>query len=179
MEFWENIKQVFEQYPLEEYGFCYGVAFTVLLYLILRTLAFFLFSKKCTGITVDGKAGSLLVTTHALEDFIIRTLSERDDLTVKKLKLHKSGSRYKIDVMIEVPPHANVTELHPIIEEMILQSLESRIGITSIKTINILLKNFSASERTIKKRQKLAEKNIKAIEAPEENETQNEITTDA
>lgn len=177
MEIWENIKQFFAQYPLEDYGFCYGVAFTVALYLFLRILSFFLFSKKCTGITVEGKAGSLLVTTHALEDFIIRTLSERDDLTVKKLKLHKAGSRYKIDVMIEVPPHANVTELHPIIEEMILNSLESRIGITNIKTINILLKNFSASERTIKKRQKLAEKNVKAIE--EKDETEEEITAGA
>ena len=176
MQLWENIKQFIEQYPMSEYGFCYGVAFTVVLIVLLKITKFFLFSKKCAGISVDGKAGSLLVTTHALEDFIIRILSERDDLTVKKLKLHKSGSRYKIDIMINVPPHANVTELHPIIEEMILQSLEARIGITSIKTINILLKDFSASERTIKKRQKLAEKNTKALEAPEEDEVQEELT---
>ena len=51
---------------------------------------------------------------------------------------------------------------------MILKALEDRIGITSIKTINIRLKNFSASDRSIKKRQKLSEQNTKAEEPVKE-----------
>ena len=138
--------------------FCYGLAVALILLLLARVIIWLFTSKKCQGVKIEGENGNLFVTTAAIEDFIIRTLADVDDMLIDKVRLVKKGSKYSVVIVIRVSGDSNVSELRPIIENRVLRKTEEKIGIDSITEVNITLKNFSAKESQITKRHKLAMK---------------------
>ena len=147
--------QRFEFYD-PELDFFYGLAVAVTVLLVARVLGWLFTSKKCHGINIDGENGALFVTTSAIEDFIIRSLADVDDMLIDKVRLVKKGSRYAVLITLRVSGESNVSELRPIIESRVLEKTQEKIGIDSITEVNITLKNFSAKESQINKRHKLA-----------------------
>lgn len=165
-----EILQKFEFYN-PEHEFIYGFIIAVLLLLLFRILIWSLSSNKCSGIIIDGENGQLFITTGAIEDFVIRTLADKDEMVIDKVKLNRKGQNYSVTIFIRVAADANVSEMRPSIEGRILSQTVSRLGIDSIKTVNILLKNFSAKEKQISKRHKLA---LKEFSPEEENAAEEE-----
>ena len=139
-----------------EHEFLYGIVFTALLFILIKLLIWLLASRKCPGINLEGEKGNLFITSTAIEDFVIRSLADRDEMVIDKVRLKKKGSSYSIIIYLRVSGNTNVNDLRPVIEERTLEHTESRIGISSIKSVDIILRNFSAKERQIKSRHKLA-----------------------
>ena len=150
-----EILQKFEFYN-PEHEFIYGFAIALLLLLLFRVLIWSISSTKCLGISLEGDNGQLFITAGAVEDFVIRTLADKDEMVIDKVKLNRKGQTYSVTIFIRVAADANVSEMRPSVEERILSQTVSRLGVDSIKTVNILLKNFSAKEKQINKRHKLA-----------------------
>lgn len=138
--------------------FFYGLAVAVVLLFLARIVGWLFTTKKCPGVKIEGENGNLFVTTAAIEDFIIRTLADVDDMLIDKVRLIKKGSKYSVVITLRVSGDSNVSELRPIIEDRVLKKTEEKIGIDSISEVNITLKNFSAKESQITKRHKLAMK---------------------
>lgn len=153
-----------------EHEFIYGFIVAILLLLLLKTFVWALSSNKCAGISLDGENGQLYITSGAVEDFVIRTLADKDEMVIDRVKLHRKGQTYSVTIFIRVAADANVSEMRPSIEERILSQTVSRLGVDSIKTVNILLKNFSAKEKQITKRHKLALKEFVSEEEVNEEE---------
>ena len=149
--------QQFEFYD-QELDFFYGLAVAVIALLLARILGWMFTSKKCQGVDISGENGNLFVTTSAIEDFIIRSLADVDDMLIDKVRLVRKGARYAVIITLRVSGESNVSELRPIIEKRVLEKTQEKIGIDSIAEVNILLKNFSAKESQINKRHKLAMK---------------------
>jgi hypothetical protein len=147
-----------------ELDFFYGLAIAASLLILARVLGWLLSSRKCQGIMLPGEHGNLFVTTAAIEDFIIRTLADVDDMLIDRVRLKKKGSRYAVVVTLRVSSESNVSELRPQIEQRILNNTKAKIGVDSITEVNILLKNFSAKGSQISKRHKLAMKDLPTIE---------------
>ena len=147
-----------------EHEFLYGILAAALLFLLFRLLFWLLKAKKCPGVNLEGDKGNLFITAGAIEDFVIRTLADRDEMVIDKVRLNQKGNTFSVDIFMRVSGDTNVTELRPVIEERILQHVDSRIGISALKSVNIVLKNFSAKERQIKSRHKLAMKEYKEEE---------------
>ena len=143
-----------------ELDFFYGLAVAVIALLVARVLGWMFTSKKCQGVNIVGDNGNLFVTTSAIEDFIIRSLADVDDMLIDKVRLVKKGARYAVVITLRVSGESNVSELRPIIEQRVLDKTQERIGIDSITEVNIMLKNFSAKESQINKRHKLAMKEV-------------------
>ena len=141
-----------------EHEFLYGIIAAALLFLLIRLLFWLLKSRKCPGIMLEGERGNLCITSGAVEDFVIRTLADRDEMVIDKVRLTQKGPNFSILIFMRVAAETVVTDLRPIIEERVLEQTESRMGIKNIKEVNITLKNFSAKERQIKSRHKLAMK---------------------
>ncbi|MCH2208681.1 MAG: alkaline shock response membrane anchor protein AmaP [Lentisphaerales bacterium] len=149
--------QQFEFYD-RELDFFYGLAVAVVVLLLARILGWMLASKKCQGVNIAGENGNLFVTTSAIEDFIIRSLADVEDMLIDKVRLVKKGARYAVVITLRVSGESNVSELRPVIEKRVLEKTQEKIGIDSITEVNILLKNFSAKESQINKRHRLAMK---------------------
>ena len=147
--------------------FLYGVVLAVVLIYLIRILIWLLTSRKCLGINLIGERGNLFITSGAIEDFIIRTLADREEMVIDKVKLSRKGSSYLVSIIMRVSAETNLNELRPVIEERVLEHITSRMGIDSIKEVNMFLKNFSAKERQIKSRHKLALKEFTAEDALE------------
>ena len=163
-----EILQKFEFYN-PNHEFIYGLVLAVLLYIILKLFFWSLKSKKCPGITLEGDHGELFISYTAIEDFVIRSLADKEEMVIDKVKLDKKGSEFSVSIHIRVSADANVSEMRPGIEERILTQTVSRLGVDNIKTVNIILKNFSAKEKQINKRHKLALKEFQTEEeSPEE-----------
>ena len=148
--------------------FLYGVVLAVVLIYLIRILIWLLTSRKCLGINLIGERGNLFITSGAIEDFIIRTLADREEMVIDKVKLSRKGSSYLVSIIMRVSAETNLNELRPVIEERVLEHITSRMGIDSIKEVNMFLKNFSAKERQIKSRHKLALKEFTAEDVLEE-----------
>ncbi len=159
--------QKFEFYN-PEHEFIYGLALAALLFILLKFFFWSVKNKKCDGILLQGENGDLFITAGAVEDFVIRTLADRDEMVIDRVKLSKKAQQYSVGIFIRVAADANVSEMRPQIEDRILSQTVSRLGVDSIKTVNIMLKNFSAKEKQINKRHKLALKEFQKEE--EENE---------
>ena len=142
----------------QDMEFFYGLAAALLVYIILRICGWMMLTPKCRGINIPGDHGTLFVSTHAIEDFIIRSLAERDEMIIERVKLLQKGKNYSVNILLKVSGDTNVSELRPIVEERILSQIKSRIGIQNLNTINIELKNFSAKDSQINRRHKLAMK---------------------
>jgi hypothetical protein len=138
--------------------FLYGIGFAILLVCLIKLLIWLLTSRKCVGINLEGDKGNLFITSGAIEDFVIRTLADREEMVIDKVKLKRKGSSYLVILFLRVSAETNVNELRLLIEERVLAQTVNRIGIDSIKEVNIILKNFSAKEKQIKSRHKLAMK---------------------
>jgi hypothetical protein len=151
-----------------EHEFLYGIVAAALLFLLIKLLFWLLKSRKCPGILLEGQRGNLFITSGAVEDFVIRTLADRDEMVIDKVRLSKKGSNFSIIIYLRVAAETVVTDLRPLIEERVLEHTESRMGIKNIKEVNIILKNFSAKERQIKSRHKLAMKDPSEIEEEKE-----------
>lgn len=162
-----EILQKFEFYN-QEHEFIYGFIIAVLLLLLFKILIWSLSSNKCSGINLSGENGELFITAGAVEDFVIRTLADKDEMVIDRVKLNRKGQKYSVTIFIRVAADANVSEMRPSIEERILTQTVSRLGVDSIDTVNILLKNFSAKEKQISKRHKLALKEFAQDEKEEE-----------
>ena len=102
--------------------------------------------RNARAYQIEGENGNLFVTTAAIEDFIIRTLADVDDMLIDKVRLVKKGSKYSVVITLRVSGDSNVSELRQIIEDRVLKKTEEKIGIDSITEVNITLKNFSAKE---------------------------------
>ncbi|MCM8538810.1 MAG: alkaline shock response membrane anchor protein AmaP [Lentisphaeraceae bacterium] len=150
-----EILQKFEFYN-PEHEFFYGLVVAVLLIFLFKIFIWSLSNKKCPGISLNGENGELFITSTAIEDFVIRTLADKDEMVIDRVKLSRKGQNYSVSIFIRVAADANVNEMRPSIEERVLRQTVSRLGVDSIKTVNILLKNFSAKEKQISKRHKLA-----------------------
>jgi hypothetical protein len=148
--------------------FLYGIVIAVVLIYLIRILIWLLTSRKCPGINLIGERGNLFITSGAIEDFIIRTLADREEMVIDKVKLSRKGSSYLVSIIMRVSAETNLSELRPVIEERVLEHITSRMGIDSIKEVNMVLKNFSAKERQIKSRHKLALKEFTPEEVLEE-----------
>lgn len=157
--------QKFEFYN-PDHEFIYGIVLAALLFILLKLFLWSLKGKKCSGIAIPGDNGELFITTHAIEDFVIRTLADKEEMVIDRVQLNKKGPEYSVSLTIRVAADANVSEMRPGIEDRILSQTVSRLGISSIKTVNIILKNFSAKEKQISRRHKLALKEFKQIEQP-------------
>ena len=149
-----------------EHEFIYGFVLAVLLIFLIKIFIWSISGKKCTGISLDGEKGELFITSTAVEDFVIRTLADKDEMVIDRVKLSHKGQNYSVTIYIRVAADANISELRPSIEERVLSQTASRLGVDSINTVNILLKNFSAKEKQINKRHKLALKEFSNEEKP-------------
>jgi len=162
--------QKFEYYN-PDHEFIYGAVLAVLLIILLKLFLWAVKGKKCTGITLNGEHGELFISATAVEDFVIRTLADKDEMVIDRVKLSKKSQNYTVTLTIRVAADANVSEVRPAIEKRILNQTVNRLGVDSIKTVNIYVKNFSAKERQINKRHKLALKEfVKEETAQEESE---------
>ena len=150
-----------------KHEFLYGIGLAFFLVCLIKLLIWLVTSKKCTGINIEGNKGNLFITSGAIEDFIIRTLADRDEMVIDKVKLKRKGSGYLVLIFLRVSAETNLNELRPLIEERVLTQTVNRIGIDSLKEVNINLKNFSAKERQIKSRHKLAMKEFTEEESEE------------
>ena len=164
-----EILQKFEFYN-PEHEFIYGFVLAVLLIILFKLFIWSLSNKKCPGISLEGEHGELFITSSAVEDFIIRTLADKDEMVIDRVKLNRKGQNYSVSIFIRVAADANVSEMRPGIEKRILTQTVSRLGVDSIKTVNINLKNFSAKEKQISKRHKLALKEFSHEEDSAEQE---------
>ncbi|NQZ56841.1 MAG: hypothetical protein HRT88_05140 [Lentisphaeraceae bacterium] len=142
----------------QDMEFFYGLAAALFFYIIIRICLWMMLTPKCRGVYIPGDNGTLFVSTHAIEDFVIRALAERDEMIIERVKLSQKGKQYSISIVLKVSGDTNVHELRPLIEERILKQIKSRIGIDNLNTINIELKNFSAKDSQINRRHKLAMK---------------------
>ena len=160
--------QKFEFYN-PDHEFIYGVVLAALLFILIKIFLWSIKNKKCPGILLQGENGDLFITSGAIEDFVIRSLADKDEMVIDRVKLNKKGTEYSVGIYIRVAADANVSEMRPQIEERVLTQTVSRLGVDSIKTVNIMLKNFSAKESQINKRHKLA---LKEFQKDEEEETE-------
>jgi hypothetical protein len=143
-----------------ELDFYYGLAFSAFLLLLVRFIAWIISCRKCKGIMLNGEKGNLFITTTAIEDFVIRTLANLEDTVIDKVRLRKLRGGYSIVIFMRALGECNVTEVRPIIEKRVMDKTKQKLGIDSIEAVNIILKNFSAKERQIKGRHKLAMKEL-------------------
>ncbi len=155
----------FEFYDSNQ-DFLYGVLLTLILIVLIKILFWSLSNNKCTGIPLPGQHGTLFISAHAIEDFVIRTLADKEDMVIDKVVLSALKENYSVAITIRVAADANVNDLRPLIEERILRQTSSKLGVESIKTINLIVKNFSVNEKQIVKRQKMA---LKQFTQPEIN----------
>jgi hypothetical protein len=153
----------FEFYD-SNHDFIYGVLMALILVVLLKILFWSLSSNKCTGISLLGPHGTLFISAHAIEDFVIRTLADKEDMVIDKVVLNSLKESYSVTITMRVAAEANVNDLRPSIEDRILRQTASKLGIESIKTINLIVKNFSVNEKQIVKRQKMA---LKQFTQPE------------
>ena len=89
-------------------------------------------------------------------------------MVIDKVRLTQKGQDFSIIVYMRVASETVVTDLRPLIETRILEHSENRMGIQNIRAVNIILKNFSAKERQIRSRHKLAMKEYTETEEEEE-----------
>lgn len=166
--------QKFEFYN-PDHEFIYGVVLAALFLVFLKVFLWSIKNKKCDGILLQGENGDLFITAAAVEDFVIRTLADKDEMVIDRVKLSRKGQEYSVGIYIRVAADANVSEMRPNIEERVLSQTVSRLGVNSIKTVNIMLKNFSAKEKQINKRHKLALKEFQKDSESEEKDEENPV----
>lgn len=166
--------QKFEFYN-PDHEFIYGVVLAALFLVFLKVFLWSIKNKKCDGILLQGENGDLFITAAAVEDFVIRTLADKDEMVIDRVKLSRKGQEYSVGIYIRVAADANVSEMRPNIEERVLSQTVSRLGVNSIKTVNIMLKNFSAKEKQINKRHKLALKEFQKDSENEEKDEENPV----
>ena len=148
-----------------------GMVLMVAIILAAKILAFIFFRKKCTGIIMNYEGGHLEITRNAIEEFIIRILADRNDMTVEKVLLKEKGKRYNLDVRIKVKADTNVKELREQIVQIIREDTRDRLGIDRLGEVNVYLQNVNASDSKINRRHKIALHNeVEEIPAPIEEE---------
>jgi len=162
--------QKFEFYN-PDHEFIYGIVLAALLFVLIKFFLWSIKNKKCAGILLEGDNGDLFITAGAVEDFVIRSLADKEEMVIDRVKLSKKGQEYSVGIFIRVAADANVSDMRPEIEDRVLTQTVSRLGVDSIKTVNIMLKNFSAKEKQINKRHKLA---LKEFQNEEEEESSKE-----
>ncbi len=161
-----NLRELLNQFEFYDpnHDFIYGVVLVLVLLILFKILLWSFGNNKCTGISLAGQHGTLLISAHAIEDFVIRTLADKEDMVIDKVSLSSLKEGFAITVSIRVAAEANVSDLRAVVEERILRQASSKLGIDSIKTINLMVKNFSVNEKQIIKRQKMA---LKQFTQPE------------
>jgi len=151
----------------QDHEFFYGLAAAALFLILVRFIGWAFFARKCQGVYIPGENGQLFITTHALEDFVIRTLAEQEEMVIDRVKLKKKSREFSVIINIRVSGDTNVQELRPVIEDRVISQVKCRLGIDNLNTVNIIVKNFSAKDSQINRRHKLAMKEFSPREEKE------------
>ena len=129
-------------------GYFYGIlAVCILIFLLVVIFVvrriFFRYPRKINRLTIQGKFGSVIVTSQAIGDFVRMTAAWSGTLNVRKVLLMETRTEYMLKVILacSLSEDTNLLDIAENFQENILEGLKRNYGIESIKSVSVTVVN--------------------------------------
>ncbi len=129
-------------------GFVAGVLVFFVLALLTRLIFFLFFSNmnRSSGITINALKGKIFISSGAVSDIVKISASAFHEVRIEKIFLMKEKELLYIDIFISImnskDPLTGVIEL---LQNRVLETLNERLGINSVRTVNVKVKKVVSS----------------------------------
>jgi len=137
--------QWLQDQPLEFYrGVGFGMIAAVVLAIVLRLLVWLLFERRRQhGICISGDNGDLVISMHALRDFVARVLTEFPDAALRQVKLRDRRNQLDLTLHVDLVPGSGAMPLRDQIRVRIGEELADKVGVDNC-TVHVHVKGWNA-----------------------------------
>ncbi len=155
-EYWPLAGEQAGSWPFVE-GFWAGLACGLVLLLILVLALVILRGRgRCRGVTLEGEAGSLVISLNALREFVTRILCEFGEASLHSVAMRESRGVLVLLLELEVLPELPVVQLVERVRQRIIRQAAEQLGIDKTVRVDVTIRGLSAKERTIARQSRKA-----------------------
>ncbi len=138
--FLESQSEAFYNFKM---GFMGGVLVFFVLAILTRIIFLFYVSRLnlCKGISIKGANGKIFISASAVADLVRLSSSSFNEIRIEKIALINDKDFLSIDLQISIMNGKDpLTMILESLQAKILETLSDRLGVNSVKSVNIKVK---------------------------------------